>query len=154
MRHDRTALLLALAALALGPSAACESEHTYYDVEEDEAGADEADAAGETGDEDGETPDETADGEEDAPVDVGPPLSCSEVLTCLQGCGTDDACVTDCRSRVCPEHATMLETLMACVDANCATQCADRSSTDCLSCAASSCGADGMACNLATTCGT
>ena len=127
MRHDRHAPLLALAAFALCAPAGCESEHTYYDVEG-----------------------ETSDAPDDAPDDSGPPLSCPEVLTCLQGCGTDDACVTACRTRVCAANTTVLDALMNCIDTYCATECVDRSSTDCQNCGTSSCSTEGLACYTAT----
>jgi hypothetical protein len=148
MRHDRYAPLLALAVLALCASAGCESDHTYYDVAADTLDVPDA-AEGTEGDGD-ETPSEAGDAEDEAPVDSGPPLSCAEVLTCLQGCGTDGACVTACQTRVCAANTTLLDALMTCIDANCATECADRSSTDCSNCGTSSCATEGFACYTAT----
>jgi hypothetical protein len=148
MRHDRHAPFLALAAFALCAPAGCESDHTYYDVGSDTP--DVPDVVEGTDADGDETTGDGGDAEDDGPVDSGPPLSCPEVLTCLQGCGTDDACVTTCRARVCTANTTVLETLMTCIDTYCATQCADRSSTDCSDCGTTSCSTDGLACYTAT----
>jgi hypothetical protein len=137
MRHAFHVTVLVALAATLG----CESTHEYFDV-----ATDSPDVVEETGDQ-GDT--ETAG---DAADEATPgTASCSAVLACMQACA-DTPCVDACRATVCPAHQTMLDDLMTCIEAGCATQCADFTATACLNCIMSACATQGTACYGATAC--
>jgi len=123
----RTALFLACSLPLL--AGACQSTHEYWDAPGPEA----SDGAGETDDDAGEA---------DAPVGAA---TCSEVLTCMQACA-DMTCVDACGLTVCPANIDEVEALMACVERDCVTQCADFSDPACTTCVTSACSTEGFAC--------
>jgi hypothetical protein len=83
------------------------------------------------GDPDAEVPDASAPDAEvpdaSAPdagpaADAGPVvLSCSAMVTCFNGCGSDEACLQTCFDQGDPEGQTLMTALMDCFATNCST---------------------------------
>ncbi len=72
-------------------------------------------------------------------------LDCRGYMNCLYDC-TDAACADVCYQRSCIESQTAALDILACMDSNCQTQCADLGSTECDSCMLQNCGSDMAAC--------
>lgn len=61
--------------------------------------------------------------------------TCSEVWTCLEGCGDETACITACVTEVCFISRDPLNTLLACKNTNCFVHCRDDLTAElCLTC--------------------
>ncbi len=81
--------------------------------------------------------------------------SCSSLLSCLKTCpplviGTAQADIDPCNQKCfvgsCPEATGLLIALQNCTKSKCATECADRASTTCSTCAQANCLDEATAC--------
>jgi hypothetical protein len=144
---------LILAAFLAG---ACDEEVSYNDTATDIY----VDTGDETGDVIEDVPEDTepADtaptdtGGDDLPIGdmPGGDQTCTEVWTCLEGCGDDTACVTACVTEVCFISRDPLNTLLACKNASCFTHCrTDLTDELCLTCLDLNCPDELAACESA-----
>ncbi len=79
-------------------------------------------------------------------------LTCSDVLTCALGCGTDPTCVGDCRASGCASAQTSFDAVQTCMFSNCAGPCTSNpSGPGCQNCMSTSCATELGDCS-ANTC--
>ncbi len=77
--------------------------------------------------------------------------TCSEVLLCAQGCGTDYNCIQACQQSGCPSAQQLSEDLVTCAMGSCLQSCmSGLSDPACLQCINANCSAEMAACQADT----
>jgi hypothetical protein len=83
----------------------------------------------------------------DTPTCTGDEYTCSEILSCREGCGANQTCVQQCVTDGCDSAEAAYQDIVDCTVEYCATQCAaDPASMQCRACIGQNCTTEIQAC--------